>query len=206
MSSPAWAGSTPPSGRTRARRLTQSPLLPAAFKPPFSPTTAAQLGYALDKATGPPGLALLRVNAGAPASRGDPRGWVDTGEVSTLPRVARLLARSPVNAAEWYFPRRLGLDVAAASRLERNAVTRLLGLRPWHRRSIDVPLYAFQTDFAGGRVLRGARRLIAGSRIPRRASVLLDRRRTFSHLDPLTAVPARSPFLRSLARFLSRSP
>ncbi len=187
---------------TAPSSLTQSALLPAAFKPPFAPTTAAQLGFALDKASGPPPLALLRVNAGAPATAGDPRGWTDTGEVSTIDRVARLLARSPVNAAEWYFPRRLALDAQAASPLRRDAATRLLGLRPWHRRSVGVPLYAFQTDLTRGRVLRGARRLIAGSRIPRRESLLVDRSRTFSHLDPLTAVPARSPFLASLARFL----
>ena len=63
-------------------------------------------------------------------------------------------------------PDRLSLDVDGASNLGRNAVTKLLGLRPWHRRTIDLPLYAIQTDLTRGRVLRGARRLVAarGSR------------------------------------------
>ena len=81
--------------------------------------------------------------------------------MTPIQNLARLFGRSPVDATEWYFPRRLSLDVDGASSLGRNAVTRLLGLRVSHRRTIRLPLYALQTDLSRGRVLRGARRLIA---------------------------------------------
>ena len=46
-------------------------------------------------------------------------------------------------------------------------MTRYLKLRPWHLKRVNVPLYAFQTDLTEGRVLRGARRYIERSRVPR---------------------------------------
>ena len=81
-------------------------------------------------------------------------------------------------------------------------MARLLGLRTFHERGIDVPLYAFQTDLTGGRVLRGARRLRRGSRIPR--ATYIDASRSTSHLDPLTAAPAPSSFLKTVVPFLKR--
>jgi hypothetical protein len=98
----------------------------------------------------------------------------------------------------------LTLDVDGASALGRNAITRLLRLRPFHRRTIRLPLYALQTDLTRGRVLRGARRLVASSRIPTRRVKLVDASRTDSHLDPLTAAPARSRFLRTVVPWLRR--
>jgi len=80
----------------------------------------------------------------------------------------------------------------------------LLKLRPWHRREVDLPLYALQTDLTGGHVLRGARRFIAGSKVPRTRSVLVDASATESHLDPLTAAPDRNRFLQTVVPFLRR--
>jgi hypothetical protein len=179
------------------------PLLPGRFKPGFAVTNRAMLGQAFDRTTSPRELALIHVRAGRLAAAGDPRDWAD-GEVSPIDRVARTFGASPVNAVEWYFPLRLSLDVDAASSLRRNAVTRRLRLRPWHLARVDTPLYAFQTDLTEGRVLRGARRYIARSRVSRSASVLVDRGRTTSHLDPLTAAPARNDFLRTVVPFLRR--
>lgn len=65
-----------------------------------------------------------------------------------------------------------------------------------------MPLYAFETDLTDGRVLRGARRLIAASDIPRRRSTLVDRGSSTSHLDPLTAAPATNDFLKTVVPFL----
>jgi hypothetical protein len=95
--------------------------------------------------------------------------------------------------------------VDGASNLGRNAVTKLLGLRVWHKRTIRLPLYAIQTDLAGGRVLRGARRLMVGSRIPARRARFVDASRENSHLDPLTAAPATSRFLKTVIPWLRRS-
>jgi hypothetical protein len=181
--------------------LTDFPLIPPSLRPPVPVTNEAGLGYAFDRTTSPAALALIHVRAGRLATAGDPRPW-QGGEVTPIQRVARLFARSPVDAAEWYFPVRLGLDVDGASGLGRNAVTKLLGLREFHRRTIDLPLYALQTDLTGGRVLRGARRLIASSKIPARRSKLVDASRTNSHLDPLTSPPRTSRFLKTVIPFL----
>ena len=181
--------------------LPDLPLIPPSLRPPFPVTNEAGLGYAFDRTTSPAALALIQVRAGRVAASGDPRPWQD-GEVTPIQNLARLFGRSPVDAAEWYFPSRLSLDVAGAGAFGRNAVTRLLGLRVTHRRTIRLPLYALQTDLSGGRVLRGARRLIASSRIPARRAKLVDASRENSHLDPLTAAPARSRFLKTLVPFL----
>ena len=183
--------------------LTDFPLIPPSLRAPVPATNEGALGYAFDRTTSPAALALIQVRAGRLATTGDPRPWQD-GEVTPIQNLARLFGRSPVDAAEWYFPVRLTLDVDGASGLGRNAVTKLLGLREFHRRSIRLPLYALQTDLTGGRVLRGARRLIASSRIPARRAKLVDASRTNSHLDPLTAAPARSAFLKTVIPFLRR--
>jgi pimeloyl-ACP methyl ester carboxylesterase len=95
-----------------------------------------------------------------------------------------------------------GFAFDAANALARNAQTDYLKLRPWHRREVDLPLYAVQTDLTGGRVLLGARRFIAGSKVPRSRSVLVDASSDESHLDPLTAAPDRNSFLKTVVPFL----
>jgi hypothetical protein len=183
--------------------LVDYPAIPAALRPPVPATNEGALGYAFDDSTSPAVLSLIHVRAGTLAASGDPRPW-QQGEVSPIENVAKLFGRSPVDATEWYFPRRLSLDVDGASNLGRNAVTKLLGLRVWHRRTIRVPLYALQTDLTGGRVLRGARRLVVSSRIPAKRSRFVDASRENSHLDPLTAAPAKSRFLRTVIPWLKR--
>ena len=177
------------------------PAIPAALLAPVPVTNEGGLGYAFDHTTSPAMLSLIHVRAGRLAASGNPRPWAH-GEVTPIENVARLFGRSPVDATEWYFPTRLSLDVDGASNLGRNAVTKLLGLRPWHRRTIDLPLYAIQTDLTRGRVLRGARRLVAASRIPTRRVRLVDASRENSHLDPLTAAPAKSAFLKTVVPWL----
>jgi hypothetical protein len=172
------------------------PLLPAAFKPPIPATNRGAFGHAFDATTSPKALALIHVQAGMLGANGD---WLD-GEVSPIERVAQTFAQEPANATEWYFPAKLSIDVAAANALTRNAETRYLKLRPWHRRQVDLPLYALQTDLTGGRVLRGAKRFIAGSKVPR--SMLVDASADDSHLDPLTAAPYRNRFLKTVVPFL----
>jgi hypothetical protein len=114
--------------------------------------------------------------------------------------VARTFAQEPANAVEWYFPRRLTLDVDAASEPVRSPVTRLLGLRTWHLRDVPTRLYALQTSLTGGRVARGARRLRDRSQITQ--ATIVDASATTSHLDPLTAAPERNPLVRTLVPWL----
>ena len=178
--------------------LQEYPPLPEAFKPPVRATNEALLGYALDASTSP--LALVRISAGSLAGSGDPRPWQD-GEITPIRRFARAFAANDPNAAEWYYPRRLLLDIDAANDLRMNRAARLLGLRLRHGREIPVPLYAYSTALTRGRVARGARRLVRFSRIEEFA--IVDDRGS-SHLDPVVAAPRRNDFLKSVVPFLRR--
>ena len=181
--------------------LQSYPLLPDVFKPPFPVTNEAQFGYAFDESTSPRDLGLIHVRAGRLADSGDPRGWQD-GELTPLRRFARAFSGNRPNATEWYYPRRLLLDIDAASDLRMNPAARFLGLRLRHGHDIDLPLYAYGTDLSDGRVARGARRLARFSRITR--PVVIDDERA-SHLDPVLAAPARNRFLETVVPFLRRA-
>jgi pimeloyl-ACP methyl ester carboxylesterase len=178
--------------------LQQYPPIPPEFKAPVRTTNEAALGYAFDETTSPEGFELIRVRAGQLAPTGNPRPWRN-GEVTPIQRLARTFATEPGNGIEWYFPKRLPLDVDGADTLQRNRITQFLGLRPWHTAKVKLPLYAFETDLTGGKVLRGARRFMEASKI-KRATLVADH--NTSHLDPLTAVPARNKFLTTVLPFL----
>ena len=175
--------------------LQRNPLVPAEFKPPVRATNEAMLGYAFDKETSPKGFELLRINAGALATTGDPRPWAD-GELTPIQRFAGAFAAEAPNVAEWYFPRRLRLDVDAVSSLRQTRAAKLLGLRATHAAEIDIPLYAFQTDLTHGRVIRGAKRLL--KRADGITTYRLHSNTNQSHVDPLVAAPSRNSFLRSV--------
>jgi hypothetical protein len=179
--------------------LQDLPLLPDVFKPPFPVTNEALLGFAFDASTSPEAFSLIHVRAGGLAESGDPRPW-QGGEHTQIDRFARVFAAPRPNATEWYYPRRLLLDIDAASPLRMNAAARLLGLRLLHGRQIDLPLYAYSTSLTDGRVARGARRLARFSRIEE-PTVIDDR--GMSHLDPLLAA-RRNRFVRTVAPFLRR--
>ena len=180
--------------------LQQYPPLPGFLKPPFPVTNEAQFGYAFDETTSPDELSLIHIRAGRLAAGGDPSGWED-GEVTPIRRFARAYAADRPNATEWYYPRRLLLDIDAASSLRQTAAASYLGLRLLHGRRIDVPLYAYSTALTKGRVARGAKRLARMSRIEELS--IVDDRGT-SHLDPLSAAPRRNDFLKTVVPFLKR--
>lgn len=180
--------------------LQDHPLIPASLKPPLDVTNEAFLGYVFDKTTSPDSFASLRIRAGRLAESGDPRPWAD-GEITAIQRMARAFSRDPANATEWFYPNRMILDTAAANALRPTKAGDLLGLRLLHTRTIDVPLYAIQTDLTNGGVLAGAREVIERSRI--RRSRLIDASRGMSHLDPVLAGP-ESRFTKSVIPFLER--
>jgi hypothetical protein len=66
---------------------------------------------------------------------------------------------------------------------------------------VNVPLFAFGTDFSEGRVVTAARRFARTSRVPRASFAQATR---FTHLDPLTATPAENDFLQTVVPFLKR--
>ena len=175
-------------------------LLPERFKPPVRVTNAGLAGYAFDQTTAPPELGLLHVRIGQLAAAGDPRGWVD-GENGSVRRLALTFGSEPLNGIEWYFPRRLPLDLQAASALKQTPATRVLGLRVRHAARVNVPLFAFGTEFSDGRVVDAARRFARSSRVPRAEFA---QAQIFTHLDPLTAAPAANHFLATVVPFLKR--
>ena len=178
--------------------LQQTPGVPDSVKPPVRATNEAFFGYAFDETSSPDYLATIHIRAGRLADTGDPRPWED-GELTPIQRHARAWAAESPNATEWYYPRRLRLDIDAASPLRQTRAARYLGLRLRHGRQIDVPLYAYSTDLTEGRVARGARRLAAISRVP--MSRVVDDRQA-AHLDPLSAAPNRNRFLKTVVPFL----
>lgn len=181
-----------------------SPLLPTQFKPSVPVTNKAQFGYAFDERSSPAALALIHIHSGHVAEAAGPdglHGWVDDG-ITNLDTFATLAAHEPGNFVEWYYPKLLTIDARGASGYTRTATTRFLGLRTWHRKDVDVPLYAFQTGLSNGRVLQGARAFVKASDVPRAKYV--DRSKTYSHLDPLAATPARNDFLKTVVPFLRK--
>ena len=177
------------------------PLLPAEFKPSFPVTNRALFGYAFDRDTSPAALGLLHVNAGQLAASGDPRDWADGG-VTPVARLAETFGQEPVNAVEWYFPKRLTIDTNGANEMKMNDVAKFLGLRLQHTKQIDVPIYAFQTDLTDGGVLEGAKKLVKLAATPKNQALLVNGAPEQSHLDPLTATPGKSRFLKTLVTFL----
>jgi hypothetical protein len=180
--------------------LQQYPALPEFVKPSVPVTNEALFGYAFDETTSPDLLSIIHIHAGRLAESGDPRGWQD-GELTPIRRHARAWAANAPNATEWYYPRRLLLDIDAASPLRQTAAARYLGLRLKHGRAVDVPLYAYSTDLTEGAVARGARRLARISRVP--SSRVVDDRRA-AHIDPLSAGPRTNRFLKTVVPFLKR--
>lgn len=184
----------------QASPLRDLAILPAALKPPFAATNEAFLGRIFDKETSPKGFEALRLNAGGVAPAGDPRPWVD-GEKTSLQTFAKTFSQARPNATEWYFPQRLILDIAAANPMRRDAVASSLGLRLWHTKQIDTPLFVAQTDLTKGGVKQGALRLIRTSRIKTYA---IQTDSSMSHLDAVLAPRRTNVFTRSATKFLNK--
>ena len=174
--------------------LQSSPLLPPALRPPVPVTNAALLGFTAGGAAS--------FTMGGLASAGDPRPWLDAG-LTPVSRLAQFLAATPLNANDWYYPQRLALDIAGSEALARDPVAALLGLRTWHLSEVKVPVYAFETNLTHGGVLRGARRLIAASKVPAARSVLAADHAA-AHDDPLVAPYEANRFLQTVVPFLRR--
>jgi hypothetical protein len=170
-------------------------LLPAAMQPPFPVTNAALLGWLLDTHAPAPDLQL---HSGHIAPTGALRDWINDGPAD-IADVAFVFAQSQPAAEEWYWPRRLSLDITAVDPMEDSPITRRLGLRLTHARDINVPLYVFETGLTHGTVVAAAKWVVANSRIKDPVYVTDD---AMVHLDPLLDAPPRNRFLTTVAQFL----
>lgn len=184
-----------------ATTLQDFPLLPPQFNPPFPVTTAGLFGYAFDRDTSPANLALIHINGGALAASGNPRPWVDGG-VTPVARLAATFGQEPANGVEWYFPRKLTIDTDAASPMSRTESANYLGLRLFHTKQVDLPLYVIQSDLTHGSVLQGGRNFIQRARTTRKESMLVNADPRNAHLDPLIAAPRTNLFYKTVDDFL----
>jgi pimeloyl-ACP methyl ester carboxylesterase len=171
----------------------------AGLSPPYPVTNEGFVGYLFDE-TYSPLSGALHIRAGD-FGPGSPRPW-QSGENTPIEAFAKAFARYEGNATEWYYPNRMILDTAAANALGRTPAGRYLGLRLFHTKRIDVPLYAFQTELTDGGVLRGARTLIRKSNISK--SKLVDASEGTSHLDPVLAPAVTNRFTQTARPFLKR--
>jgi pimeloyl-ACP methyl ester carboxylesterase len=179
-----------------------SPLLPAQFKPDVPVTNKAQFGYAFDYRTSPAALALIHIHAGHVNDTADANGlhgWIDDG-ITNLDQFATIASHEPGNFVEWYYPKLLTIDVGAAKSLKKDAATKFLGLRTWHTKDVDLPLYVIQSDLSQGKLIPAVKRFVQNSKVP--PPVYVDRSTTYSHLDPLAAAPAGNDFLKTVIPFL----
>jgi pimeloyl-ACP methyl ester carboxylesterase len=176
--------------------------LPPQFNPPYAVTTQGLFGYAFDRDTSPQDLALIHINGGTLAAAGNPRPWEDGG-VTPVARLAATFGQEPANGVEWFFPRRLTIDTDAASAMTRNPPANFLGLRLFHTKKVDVPLYVVQTELTDGNVLQGGRNFISRAKTTRKESMLVNAETEQSHLDPLIAAPKTNRFYRTVDDFLN---
>ncbi len=181
------------------------PFQPANLRPPVTTTNAGGYGYALDNDTSPASLRLVQMHIGGLAASGDPRPWAD-GELGTVARAATMFSGiRGIDGTAWYHPVRLSLDGQAVHNGVRNPAQKVLGVRATHGRDVKLPIYAIETSLGAGRVTAGAKALARRSHVGKRL-VLVDRHATYDHLDPLSAVPGKNAFLRTVIPFLRRAP
>lgn len=197
----------------------------AAFTRPTTSgklTNLAGLGYAFDADTSPAAAALLRFNMGGlqtPKPSGNvPQGWKDGG-LTDVADVRTMFGTSTDegNFVEWYFPKRLTIDVGAANGLAQTSFTDGLvdasgsGMKLRHWANVNTPLYAFETNLtctgsftnssAKCGVLSGADSFKNGSSISSGNYVTAKDHAQY-HLDPLVARPATDKFTQTLIPFL----
>ncbi len=184
---------------TAPARLSAFPLLPDELRPPVPATNRGGFGHGIDSETSPASLALAHVHAGRLAASGDPRDWED-GELTPIARAEKIF----IGGTSWFHPRRLSVDGSAVNGGVRTPAQRVLGIRAWHGRDLDVPLYAFETSLGNGRVVRGAKALANRARLKPADQTYVDRSATYAHLDPLAAAPGRNAFLKTVLPFLRR--
>ncbi len=180
------------------------PLVPADLRPPVPATNLAAYGYSVDADTSPDYLALVHSNIGELAASGDPRGWQD-GELGSARRAAKVFAETgSVDGTSWYHPRRLSLDSRSVNNGQANPAQKVFGVKATLGSEARVPMYGFDAALGGGAVGKATRQLAMSAGVPRRQVMTVDRSKTYSHIDPLSAAADRNVFIKTVAKFLKR--
>lgn len=175
-------------------------LLPKSMQPAVKVTNAALLGWLLDTHAPAPDL---QAHSGHIDTNNVPvHDWVADGPAD-IRDLNAIFAHSRPAALEWYWPRRLSLDLTAIDPMADSPVTQALGLRLTHAADIDIPLYVFATGITHGTVISSSQWVVANSKIPKVVYVTDD---SMAHLDPLYDRPDRNKFIQTLVNFLQESP
>lgn len=176
-----------------ARSPLQS-LLPKVMQPTKPVSNGALLGWLIDNHAP---VADLQAHSGHFAF-GDPQGWTSDGPAG-IADIAQVFARKDPAALEWYWPRRLTLDLEAVDPFVASPVTELLGLPIRYGSRINVPMFVFETGLTHGTVVSSAKWVEAHSEITQSVYVTDE---TMSHLDPLLDAPGTNKFLTTVIAFL----
>jgi len=180
------------------------PLLPATLKPPVSSTNLAQYAYAVDADTGPEDLQLVQSHIGDLASSGDPRGWAN-GQLGTAQRAAQVFTEiDGMDGTAWYHPLRLTLDAGAINNGIATPAQKVFGIRTTMGKRVHLPMYSFDTSLGNGRIKRATDALAAQSKVPKSWVRTVVRKQTYAHIDPLSAVPSKNDFIKTLVPFLKK--
>ena len=108
-----------------------------------------------------------------------------------------------IDGTAWYHPRRLSLDGGAvAGGVAQPGAERARRARH-ARRDLGVPIYAFETSLGAGPRARAARGRWPAARASRAAHAGRPHR-TYDHIDPLSALPDRNAFVKTVVPFLRR--
>ena len=186
-------------------------LAPANLVPPEPATNAGQYGYAVDETTSPESLRLVQSHIGRLASSGNPRGW-HNGELGSVHRAASVFSeyvgmdgqRVGQDGTSWYHPTKLSMDAGAINNGVNNPAQAVYGDHATRGHSVRLPMYSFDTSLGGGRVADATRQLARQSRVPKSWVTTVERTRTYSHIDPLSANPSKNAFFRTVVPFLKR--
>ncbi|MFF4156680.1 alpha/beta hydrolase [Streptomyces sp. NPDC001678] len=170
--------------------------LPEALRPDRALTNAGLFGWLVGAERAHPSYS---VTAGRLKDDG---AWIEDGPTA-LGTVAEAFAGPRPGAWLWYTLNRVMLDLVAAIDFTETDLTRLLGLRLFHTRDIDTPLYVFQSGLTNGTTGQAAATVTAGSRIP---ELSLHSDAALTHQDVVYARWDDNRFLQTLSQFLRGLP
>ena len=144
-----------------------------------------------------------RSHIGQLAAAGDPRGW-QNGELGTVSRAASVFSEhvGSMDGTSWYHPTRLSIDAGAINNGINNPAQAVYGDKATKGKSVKLPMYSFDTVLGGGRVADATRALARQSKVPYKWIRTVKRVGTYSHIDPLSASPAKNDFIKTLVPFL----
>ena len=187
-----------------ASTVQDSPIIPPYLKPPVPATNLAQYGYAVDSDTGPDSLKLVQSHIGQLAATGDPRGW-QNGELGSAQRAARVfMEKDGMDGTSWYHPLRLSMDASSIDNGNTNPAQDVYGVRATKGKSVKLPMYSFDTSLGNGRVAEATRALAEQAGVPARKVRTVERTKTYSHIDPLSAAPSKNDFIKTVVPFLKK--